>query len=215
MKPNKQPGRLCQSCWLGNNHLMTGSIELDPDGQNLQIRFPYRPDLVDEVKTIPGRRWDRNGKLWRVPATQIGNVVDIFMRHGFAMAPEVTSLLAGTKGETVVELPTVVVEPPDTISIGMLNERVRSVLRDSFAAPVWVHGEILDYDKNKDRPNVFFTLVDKLEGSDAVAAQATVVLFKDTARMLSTKLENAPEPLTLSDGIEIRALVRSFGTRYS
>ena len=54
---------------------MTGTIELDPDGKTLQIRFPYRPDLVDDVKSIPGRRWDRAGKLWRVPAGQVENVI--------------------------------------------------------------------------------------------------------------------------------------------
>ncbi len=201
---------------------MTGSIELDPDGKNLQIRFPYRPDLVEEVKTIPGRRWDRNGKLWRVPCTQVGNVVEVFMRYGFQMAPDVTSLLAGTKGSTSTEdtedttsteprgpngKPTIAAKS-DAVSIATLNERVQGALTQAFPDAVWVHGEILDYDKNKDRQHVFFTLAEKLEGADRIAAQASTVLFESTARFLRQKLENAPEPVTLRDGIEIRALVR-------
>jgi len=196
---------------------MTGSIELDPDGRNLQIRFPYRPDLVEEVKSIPGRRWDRAGKLWRVPCSQIGNVVDVFMRHGFHMAPEVTSLLAGTgnraddpssngKPKTLVLAEPA--PPPDTVSIATLNQRVQAALVSAFPDTLWVHGEILDFDKNRDRQHVFFTLAEKRQGADEIAARASAVLFESTARMLRSKLENAPEPVTLRDGIEIRALVR-------
>ena len=144
------------------------------------------------------------------------------MRHGFQMAPDVTSLLAGTKGSTSTEdtedttsteprgpngKPTVAAKS-DTVSIATLNERVQGALTQAFPDAVWVHGEILDYDKNKDRQHVFFTLAEKLEGADRIAAQASTVLFESTARFLRQKLENAPEPVTLRDGIEIRALVR-------
>jgi len=200
---------------------MTGSIELDPDGKSLQIRFPYRPDLVNEVKAIPGRRWDRNGKLWRVPCHQIDNVVAVFMRHGFEMTPEVSSLLAGTQGDTAQrpngkpavadKTATKVAAPtatPDAVSIVTLNQRVQTALTSAFPDAVWVHGEVLDYDKNKDRQHVFFTLAEKQPGVDKIAAQASTVLFESTAKVLRSKLENAPEPVTLRDGIEIRALVR-------
>ncbi len=52
---------------------MSGSIELDRDGRHLLIRFPYREDLVDEVRSLPGRRWDRNQKVWRVPGRPTPN----------------------------------------------------------------------------------------------------------------------------------------------
>jgi SNF2 family DNA or RNA helicase len=35
-----------------------------------QIRFPYDPDLVTAVKTITGRKWDKEAKMWTAPATQ-------------------------------------------------------------------------------------------------------------------------------------------------
>lgn len=194
---------------------MTGSIELDPDGKNLQIRFPYRPDLVDDVKSIPGRRWDRNGKLWRVPCHQIDNVVAVFMRHGFHMTPEVTSLLAGTKGKPAQgpngkqnTHKTQKTTGTETVSIATLNQRVQAALASTFPDAIWVHGEILDYDKNKDRPHVFFTLAEKQQDGDDIAARASAVLFESTARILRQKLEKAREPVTLRDGIEIRCLVR-------
>ena len=73
-----------------------GTVELDPDGQHLLIRFPYREDLVAAVKGIDGRRWDPKQKLWRIPATQVETVFAVLSRHLFEFAPEIPSLLAGT-----------------------------------------------------------------------------------------------------------------------
>src|SRR5262249_22881383 len=75
---------------------MTGSVELDPEGSNLLIRFAYREDLIALVKELPGRRWDPKGKVWRVPTSHVERVYDVFSRHLFEFAPEVPSLLAGT-----------------------------------------------------------------------------------------------------------------------
>lgn len=41
----------------------------DPGGKQLALTFPYQPDLIAFVKTIPGREWDRAYKVWRVPNT--------------------------------------------------------------------------------------------------------------------------------------------------
>lgn len=190
---------------------MTGSIELDPDGKNLQIRFPYRSDLVDEVKAIPGRRWDRAGKLWRVPTTQIDTVVALFMRHGFTMTADVTGLLAGTTGTAPVEeepesTPPTDTTVPDALSISDLNQKVKDAIVGAFPGTVWVVGELTDYDKNQDRQHVFFTLVEKR--GETIDAQVSVAMFDRTAKTLRTRLANQPEPMTLADGIEIRVLVR-------
>lgn len=75
---------------------MTGTVELDADGAHLVIRFPYREDLVAQVKELPGRRWDPKHKQWRVPCSQVEHVYALFSRHLFEFAPEVTGLLAGT-----------------------------------------------------------------------------------------------------------------------
>jgi exodeoxyribonuclease VII large subunit len=190
---------------------MTGSIELDPDGKNLQIRFPYRPDLVDDVKAIPGRRWDRSGKVWRVPATQVENVVALFMRHGFTMTADVTSLLAGTQGSRPTTPDAVATKPEakptaDALSISGLNQQVKDAIQGAFPETVWVVGELADYDKNQDRPHVFFTLLEKR--NESIDAQVSVAMFERTAKMLRARLGNLPEPMSLADGIEIRALVR-------
>ncbi|NJD19490.1 MAG: hypothetical protein FIA95_09455, partial [Gemmatimonadetes bacterium] len=35
----------------------------------ITLRFPYSPDLNAWVRTLPGRRWDPTGRVWRVPDT--------------------------------------------------------------------------------------------------------------------------------------------------
>src|SRR5712672_3355702 len=78
---------------------MTGTVELDRDGTQLLIRFPYREDLVAVVKALPNRRWDPKGKTWRVPSKDAELVYKAFVRHLFDFAPEIMSLVAGTLGE--------------------------------------------------------------------------------------------------------------------
>jgi len=34
---------------------------------NIELSFPYSPDTVAAVKTIPGRRWNPTRKIWTVP----------------------------------------------------------------------------------------------------------------------------------------------------
>ena len=193
---------------------MTGTIDLAPDGKNLEIRFPYRPDLVEEVKTISGRRWDRNGKLWRVPAEQVKHAYSVFMRHGFTMSSEVSGLLAGVQGVPADPVETEEKEPPvdsetgtqGALSISGLNERVRAAIQGGFPEPIWVVGEVTDYDKNQDRQHIFFTLLEKT--GEAISAQVSVAMFERTAKSLRSKLSRLADPMNLADGIEIRALVR-------
>ncbi len=191
---------------------MTGSIELDPDRKHLCIRFPYNPHLVAEVKELPGRRWDAAGKTWRVPAEHVDVVLTQLMKHGFAVAPEVSGLLASGPAKAAAPKPrsTAPAAAPggDALTISALNQRIRDAVGKAFPEPIWVVGEVLDFDKQKNRQHFFFALVEKRAGEDKVAAQAAVALFATTASRLLEKLATAPEPLTLRDGIEIRARVR-------
>jgi exodeoxyribonuclease VII large subunit len=209
---------------------MTGSVELDRDGASLLIRFPYREDLVAEVKALPARRWDPKAKTWRVPRAHAEAVYTTFARHLFEFAPEVMSLVAGTLGEHAspdgpapgprqATLPaagerdrTADPAPPpaaaDALTISALNARVRTALHDQFPEPVWVVGEIVDFDKQAGRKHLFFSLVEKARGEPRPRAVVEVALFERTAQRLLPRLAAGTDPLTLRDGIEIRALVR-------
>jgi exodeoxyribonuclease VII large subunit len=204
---------------------MSGTIELDRDGRSLLIRFPYSEYLVQEVRNLPGRRWDKAQKVWRVPAEQAEAAVDAFMKHGFSIAPDVFAVLAGTQdlppaekkpsaaappvaaaraattGEPGTTAEGSAAESPRPLTVGQLNERVRAALNAAFSDRVSVVGEVFNYDKNKDRQHLFFSLVEKDPAGRKVAANVDVALFERTAKRLLPELER--KGLTLRDGIEI------------
>lgn len=205
---------------------MTGTVELDPDGAFLLLRFPYREDLVAEVKNLPERRWDPKSKTWRIPARHAELVYSTFVRHLFEFAPEIMSLIAGTLGaapakaadkprapradgqsRTAAVADGDPLAPPPALSISALNQRVRDALKGQFPQPLWVVGEIVDFDKSASRQHRFFSLVEKARGQARPAATVEVALFERTAQRLLPRLAAGADPLTLRDGIEIRALV--------
>jgi SWI/SNF-related matrix-associated actin-dependent regulator 1 of chromatin subfamily A len=47
-------------------------IRLSQDGTQLGLRFRYDTAVLAQVKTIPGRRWDMERRLWTIPATKAG-----------------------------------------------------------------------------------------------------------------------------------------------
>lgn len=206
---------------------MTGTVELDPDGMHLLIRFAYREDLVALVKELPGRRWDPKGKVWRVPASHVEQVFAALSRHLFDFAPEIPQLLAGTlraapapqakpaRGaarQAPLPLPRAEGEAgadePNALTVSALNARVRDGLRREFPDAFWVVGEVVDFDKSASRQHRFFQLVEKAGGQARPLAAVEVALFAGAAERLLPALERHDPPLTLRDGIEIRALVR-------
>ena len=189
---------------------MTGSIELDQDGRTLRIRFPYDESLVERVRGLPSRRWDRADKSWKVPAKHVQEVVTTFM--GFAMAPEVSSLLAGTTVPTEApkkerkKKPAAAsddqgtTDPDAPLSVKQFNESVRTALQEAFPRRVRVRGEIVGYEKNQGRKHLFFELVEKGSG-DSVDAKIDLAIFERKAKTLIPSLRAAG--LELQDGIEI------------
>lgn len=202
---------------------MTGTVELDPDGTHLLIRFPYREDLVAMVKELPGRRWDPKQKVWRVPATHVEQVFSACSRHLFEFAPEISSLLAGTlraapppaskparatPAPAAVPLPTADAATPPALSISALNARVRDGLRREFPDALWVVGEIVDFDKSAGRQHRFFQLIEKAHGEARPLAAVEVALFASAAERLLPALLRHDPPLELRDGLEVRVMVR-------
>lgn len=94
------------------------------------------------------------------------------------------------------------------LSVSELNHRIRDGLRELFPSAFWVCGEIVDFDKSAGRVHRFFQLVEKARGEVRPTAVVEVALFGSTAERLLPSLERHEPPLTLRDGIEIRALVK-------
>lgn len=212
---------------------MTGTVELDTDGANLVIRFKYRPDLVEEVKALPDRRFDGANKVWRVPVRHVEEVYKRFARLMFDFAPEVMSAMAGTLGAPpkadAKSLPaargaaskpaqkrlslggddsSTVETKTDAISISTLNQQVQAALKDRFPQTFWVTGEIVDFDKQGNRANRFFALIEKAEGESRPRARASAVLFERTLASLQARFARTQSDFALRDGLEVRMLVK-------
>lgn len=48
------------------------------------VKFPYDPVIVDTVKTIPGRRWNPDEKLWTVPSDKLGWLIKLLETEGYS-----------------------------------------------------------------------------------------------------------------------------------
>lgn len=68
----------------------------NPDGKSLALVddhlaliFPYDRDQVAEIKRIPGAKWDKIGRAWRIPMTSLDSARDFAQRHSFWIDPDV------------------------------------------------------------------------------------------------------------------------------
>lgn len=46
-------------------------VRIEIDGFTAKVYSSYDPGRVDIIKSIPGRRWDKDGKFWEIPTGQV------------------------------------------------------------------------------------------------------------------------------------------------
>lgn len=63
------------------------------DNGRFTLAFPYDPDVVASVKTLEGRRYDAETKVWSVPASSSAEVALLCARYGFSKSEGATSAL--------------------------------------------------------------------------------------------------------------------------
>lgn len=83
-------------------------------------KFPYAKDIVEDIKTIPGRRWHDSVKIWSVPINPsvAQPIVQLCQKHDFVVASDAAAILQdlftqkadlqelSAKGsETIIEIP--------------------------------------------------------------------------------------------------------------
>lgn len=69
---------------------LNGQVLLADD--HLAVIFDYEPAAVAEIKQIPGAKWDRLGRVWRVPVTSLDSVRDFAAALDFWISPDVSTL---------------------------------------------------------------------------------------------------------------------------
>jgi exodeoxyribonuclease VII large subunit len=89
-------------------------------------------------------------------------------------------------------------DPDPTLTVGQLNQRIGTVLRNAFPSEVWVRGEIHGL-KRHQNGHVFFELTD----SDERAARLSVVLWESNKRGVNLALKRSGAG-RMSDGLEVR-----------
>lgn len=55
----------------------------------LVLDFPYNQTQVDELKKITGAKWDKIGKVWKVPVSSLKQVRDFALKNDFEITNEV------------------------------------------------------------------------------------------------------------------------------
>ena len=67
-----------------------GRMTLEDD--HLLLKWPFDRAEVDSIKLIPGAKWDRVHRAWRVPVTSLGPAREFAADIGLSIDPEVLIL---------------------------------------------------------------------------------------------------------------------------
>jgi exodeoxyribonuclease VII large subunit len=161
----------------------------------IQVSFEYNPKLVALVKTIPGRRFNPETKQWSIPSNQAATAIDLFERLGAEIDPKIYEL-----GEEK--------QVDNTLSISRLNAKIAQTISLGFPDPIWVVGEILDFQKTKNsKGHKYFKLIEKDPDDQNTKAEASVTIWESNFQKISNKLKKCPKPFELDNGLEVRFLV--------
>ncbi len=178
-------------------------IDHDPDRDLLCVRFPYDGRLVEVVKGLRGRRWDKDARCWLVPARHAAEVCRVLLAHGFRPS-EAVCALAGVEAEKETEGGRASAE--EGLRVGALNSLVQGALQERFAGAVWVIGHLAGVQQGRRGDVLYAELVD-MEGERQVAKVAAT-FWADALRHVERTLAQAGEGFVLEDGLLVRVLVR-------
>jgi exodeoxyribonuclease VII large subunit len=93
-------------------------------------------------------------------------------------------------------------------TVSELNDYIRDVVRSGFPQPVWVCGEIQQYDRNRNKKHVFFELVEKDPDSQDIRARVGLVIFANRKWQIEAMLKKSENAFTLKDDIEVKFCCR-------
>ena len=174
-------------------------IRLSQSG-DVEVVFAYEAHLVELVKTLPDRTWDKERKLWKVPRSCARAAVEALRPYGFAVDSEVE----GLADETVEEV-------RDAISVLELNQMAARALASAFLGSLWVVGELAEWQRamrshGPGKPLRFALVERDPKGKEAARVQA--VVFDNVWERLQAKIARAGVGFEMSDEVEVRVRVR-------
>ena len=66
---------------------MNGQVLLADD--HLAVIFDYEPEAVAQIKRIPGAKWDRLARVWRVPVASLEEIREFASNNQMWISPDV------------------------------------------------------------------------------------------------------------------------------
>jgi exodeoxyribonuclease VII large subunit len=166
------------------------------DGGYLRIQFDFDPRLVELVRGLPGRHFDREEKSWTVPKEHVVAVVELLQDKGFSFDEAARKLYEDHRSSAGQDL-----------TVSQLNSRVRTALRQAFPTSLWVVGEVQGYEKSAHKNIVGFRLVERRDDG-RIVAEVNAVLFPKAHSLIERKLARAGNPFRLEDEVKVRVLVQ-------
>lgn len=95
-----------------------------------------------------------------------------------------------------------------TYRVFELNRAIKEIIETSCPYPIWVQGEIGDFDKNTQRTNIYFQLSEKDRQKNETLSSIRCVLYESRKSRLRHRLQEAGIRVKGMDGIEVRLQVR-------
>ncbi len=102
-----------------------------------------------------------------------------------------------------------------TYRVYELNQVIKDIVEGSCPYPIWVQGELSDFDKNSHRPNIYFQLSEKDKTKNQTLSTVRCVLYDSRKNAIRMRLKEAGIKISGMDGLNVRFRVRfSVSARY-
>ena len=92
-----------------------------------------------------------------------------------------------------------------TYTILELNSEIRNILWEKFPQLVWLRGEVIGFDKQKQARNIFFQLQEKDPEKDQIISKISATIFSSDVSKILDKFNQVSQ---LRDGLEVKVLCR-------
>lgn len=182
--------RVCDPCgpqhrpedFMSDDLSIPREIDYDAAHARLRVRFDYDRAIVEIIRGLPGRRWDKQAREWLIPAVYLDMVQEALDGFGFSLTPAAQRL---SDGDTEPETPS----HPENVTAAPLSKQ------DS--ALVEAHRSLLQLPARSITPRksiIPFEDGDGEEASSPGAAQAYPI--SELNRLVHRAIRSAfPEPV--------------------
>ena len=94
------------------------------------------------------------------------------------------------------------------LTVSELNRYIKNVVQSGFPQPLWVCGEIQQFNRNRNKKHIFFELVEKDGSSQDIKARIGLVIFAGPKSQIDLILKKSENAFELKDDIEVKFLCR-------